>query len=239
MSVTRTINVYCDESCYLQSDGIDVMVLGSLRCEAKNMKKISNDIRAIKVKHGLAKNFEIKWTKVSPSKVRFYLDLIEYFLAEDTLRFRALVVPDKSILNHQEFGQTHDDWYYKMYFLLLKYVVHPPHKYNFYLDIKDSHGGRRTSKLQEVLANNFYDFNNESIVRVQQIRSEESEILQLADLLIGAIAYSNRGLDSSTAKVEILARLYQEFGDGYLNRTSAFARVKFNVFLWDAQRGDK
>lgn len=238
MSETRTINVYCDESCYLESDGIDVMVLGSLRCETKNMRKISNDIRAIKDKHGLSKRFEIKWTKVSPAKSAFYLDLIEYFLTEDTLRFRALVVPDKSILNHEQFEQTHDDWYYKMYYLLLKYVVHPPHKYNFYLDIKDSHGGKRTSKLQEVLANTLHDFNNESIVRVQQIRSEESEILQLADLLIGAISYANRRLDSSATKLAILARLHKEFGDGYLRRTSAFARVKFNVFLWDAQRGD-
>lgn len=55
-------------------------------------------------------------------------------------------------------------------------------------------------KLEEVLRNDKYDFSKEIIKKVQQVRSHEVEILQLTDLLIGATAYSNRGLENSKPK---------------------------------------
>jgi hypothetical protein len=61
--------------------------------------------------------------KVSPAKTQFYLDLMDYFFDDDDLHFRALVVPNKSKLRHSEFRQSHDDWYYKMYFDMLKVIL--------------------------------------------------------------------------------------------------------------------
>lgn len=66
--------------------------------------------------------------------------------------------------------------------------------------MKDTRGGPKTRKLHDVLATSLYDFDRECIERVQQVRSHESELLQLTDLLIGALTYANRGLASSTAK---------------------------------------
>ena len=71
--------------------------------------------------------------------------------------------------------------------------------------------------------------------RVQQVRSHESELLQLADLLIGALTYANRGFATSAAKVAILERLRGRLGAEVLTRTSAFAAVKFNILVWRAQ----
>lgn len=73
------------------------------------MKSISKRIREIKVRHGLKPEIEIKWTKVSPAKVHFYLDVLDYFFDDDDLHFRALIVPDKSKINHIAYRQTHDD----------------------------------------------------------------------------------------------------------------------------------
>ncbi len=235
MTNVRSINVYCDESCYLENDNIDVMVLGGLSCETSQVKRLSRDIRAVKTRHGLPTSFEAKWTKVSPAKIDFYQDLVRLYLTEDGLRFRGLVVPTKSDLRHGEYGQSHDDWYYKMYYTLLSYIVSPPHQYQFYLDIKDTHGGERMAKLQEVLANKIHDHDRESIRRVQQIRSHESEILQLADILIGAIAYANRGLTTSTAKMSIINILKEDRGEDALTKTSRFAAVKFNILMWESQ----
>lgn len=60
------------------------------------------------------------------------------------------------------------------------------------MDIKDTKGGKRVQKLKEVMCNNIYDFNGEVITHIGQINSAESEILQLADLLNGALAYHYR-----------------------------------------------
>lgn len=61
-------------------------------------KKIARDIKGLKLKHNLKPDFEIKWTKVSASKVEFYLEVVDYFFSNPALRFRGVVVPDKEQL---------------------------------------------------------------------------------------------------------------------------------------------
>ena len=55
------------------------MILGAVSCPNEYKRKILEDIRAIKIKHGLDSRFEIKWTKVSASKVDFYIEVLNYF----------------------------------------------------------------------------------------------------------------------------------------------------------------
>ena len=115
------MNFYIDESCHLLNDGSDYMVLGVLFCEKKNVKFISNQIKKIKTKHGIANNFEIKSTKVSDSKPAFYMELLNFFLKCSYVHYRAIVI-DKRKLQHKQFDQTHDDFYYKMAYLLMTHI---------------------------------------------------------------------------------------------------------------------
>jgi hypothetical protein len=152
---------------------------------------------------------------------------------DDDLHFRALIVPDKSLLRHRDFAQTHDEWYYKMYFDLLKVVLHPHARYRIYLDYKDTQGAAKVDRLHEVLCNNMYDFSRQIIERVQLVRSHEVEILQLADLLIGTISYANRGLSTGQAKLELVERM--RLRSGYsLTRTTLLREEKVNLFRWHA-----
>jgi len=66
---------------------------------------------------------------------------VDLFLADERLRFRGLVVPVKGRLDHARFDQSHDDWYYKMYFTMLRPIFCAPHRYRIYLDVKDTRGG--------------------------------------------------------------------------------------------------
>ncbi len=232
MTEPRIFNVYCDESCHLENDGISAMAWGAVYCQESETRAIADAIRALKAQHRLSPTFEAKWTKISPAKVAFYLALVDLFLADDRLRFRGLVVPDKAQLNHAQFDQTHDDWYYKMYFTMLRPIFCAPHRYRIYLDVKDTRGGPKTRKLHEVLANDLYDFNRECLERVQQVRSHESELLQITDILIGALTYANRGLATSPAKAAMLARLRARLGQNVLTRTSSFSATKFNMLVW-------
>lgn len=75
-------NIYCDESCHLEHDGEKYMILGGIICEKYNRKIIKNDIIAIKRKNGLKETAEIKWNKVSPSKLSYYKELVDYFLKQ-------------------------------------------------------------------------------------------------------------------------------------------------------------
>lgn len=232
--MTQVFNIYCDESCHLQHDQQKVMILGAIWCPLERTREIAQSIRAVKKKHGLGQDFEIKWTKVSPGKIDFYIDLVEYFFTEPDLHFRALIVADKSMLRHVAYNQTHDEWYFKMYFTMLKAIFYPSATYRIYLDIKDTRSAPKVRKLQDVLCNNAYDFSREIIQRVQTARSHEVEQMQLADLLIGAVAYANRNLSGSSAKQRLVEFIRERSGYS-LTRSTLYGEGKVNLFLWAAQ----
>jgi hypothetical protein len=234
--MTQTYNVYCDESCHLEHDNQLAMVLGAVWCPLDHTREILERLREIRVRHSLSLRFETKWTKVSPGKVQYYLDLMDYFFDDDDLHFRALIVPDKSKLQHSIRNQTHDDWYYRMYFDMLKIIIDPLSHYRIYLDIKDTRGAKKVHKLHEVLSNANYDFSRSIIDWIQLVPSREVELVQLADLLIGAVSYTNRELDTSTAKTQLVRRMQQR--SGYtLRRTTLPSEKKVNLFRWHAQEG--
>ena len=136
-------NFYCDESCHLEHDNSNVMVLGGVWCPKEKRHQINGRIKEIKIRNNVPVQAELKWTKVSPSKIQVYIDLMEYFFDETDLHFRGLLIPDKKKLNHQMFNQTHDEWYYKMYFSMLKAMLVPTDTYNIFIDIKDTHSAER------------------------------------------------------------------------------------------------
>jgi len=224
-------NIYCDESCHLENDHQKVMVLGAVWCPKEKAREIMIRLREIKVKHGLSKRFEIKWTKVSPAKLDFYLEVLDYFFDDDDLHFRGLIIPDKTKLDHAAFSQTHDDWYYKMYFDMLKILFRPSSQYYIYVDIKDTRGAQKISKLHDVLCNNVLDFDRSIIARLQLVKSHEIEILQLTDLLIGALSYIFRDCNASSAKLAIINRLKSKTNYSLLCST-LLLEEKFNIFKW-------
>lgn len=207
------------------------MLFGAIWCPSEKTKEIAKRLRDIKTRRGLSRDFELKWSKVSPSQIKFYSDVLEYFFTEEHLHFRALIVSDKSKLRHEAFEQDHDTFYYKMYFTLLKVLLSPHAKYRIYLDIKDTRGSERIQKLHDVLSNNMYDFSRDIIERVQPVSSEQVEQIQLADMLIGIVAYANRGLTSSPAKTALVNEMRQRSGYSLI-KTTLLREDKVNIFKW-------
>ena len=231
-------NVYCDETCHLEHDGINVMVLGSVWCPQGKLKEINQRIRQIKERNGVSPAMELKWTKISPAKIDLYRDIVNYYFDDDDLHFRAVIIPDKSKLDHERFNQTHDDWYYKMYFDMLKVIFNPTDNYEVYIDIKDTNSYHKAQRLKEVCCNSLYDFSQRVIKRLQPIRSEEVQIMQLVDILIGAVGYENRNFpaefEKSAAKQNIIELIKKR--SGYtMKKTTLLREEKLNLLAWDAR----
>jgi hypothetical protein len=230
----EVINIYCDESCHLERDGLGSMVIGAVWCPKSESRNIARRIREIKKKHGLHPRFEIKWTKVSPARLGFYTDLIDYFFDDDALGFRAIIVPDKTKLDHDRFGQDHNTFYYKMYFDMLKILFSPHGSYQIFIDIKDTRGAEKVRELHQILCNAHYDFDKRIIKRVQQVESQQVEQQQLADLLIGCVSYAVRDLKDSPAKLALVQRVRVRSRYS-LTRTTLMREQKFNLLRWNAQ----
>ena len=197
--MSKTFNIYCDESCHIEHDHKKFMFLGSVSSAYNQVKLHTEQIKQLKKKH----NFyaEIKWTSVSNSKLRFYLDLVDYFFATD-LKFRAIGI-EKSKIKCEDFGSTYDDFYYKMYYYLLNKNIDTLYNYNVFLDVKDTLSAYKVNKLKDILNVKYGVFRN-----IQNIRSEESLLLQLADFLMGAVSYSNNDeLKANAAKVIVIYRI--------------------------------
>jgi len=240
------INIYCDESCHLKNDGEPIMSLGAIYCPATKKDEIFLRISEIKRKHRLIpKNkkspkdnramYEIKWNKVSKSKVPFFKELIDYFFDDNDISYRVLVVPNKLELDYEKYGHTHDTFYYKMYFSMLKVILNPEFGHNIYIDIKDTKSTAKVHKLEQVLRNDKYDYAKEIIKRVQQVRSHEVELIQLADFFTGAISYVNRGLNQSEAKNELIEHIKHRSKYSLLKSTLVLER-KFNIFIWESSK---
>ena len=233
IAMKPAVNIYCDESCHLENDHQPVMVQGAIRCPKEAATALAACVRAIKEKHRA--RGELKWTKVSASRRDFYLELLDWFFATNEVRFRAVVVRNKERLDHTAFNEgSHDTFYYKMYFSLLSKILSPDRTYSIYLDIKDTRSRMKLRRLREVLCCNVFDFTSEMIGHIQNIHSREADLMQLADFLIGAVAYRHRKLSSSPVKQEIVRIIEQRIGRTLL-LSSPLAERKFNVFIFTPQ----
>ena len=125
-----------------------------------------------------------------------------------------------------------------MYFDMLKVILSPLDKYEIYIDIKDTHTYRKTQKLKEVCSCSMYDFSQSIVQRMQPIRSDEIQIMQLVDILIGAVGHQNRafpnGFTKSRAKEEVI-ELIMKRSNYSLGRTTLLREDKCNLFVWDAR----
>ncbi len=240
-------NLYCDESCHLPMalDGLaqdgarQVMAIGAIWCPQERVRELTEQLRAVKMRHGLGKLFELKWIKVSAHKSALYLDLLDVFFACEDLHFRGAVVPDKQAFfaYHKEdsLGGEHDEAYYRLYFDMLKVVFEPRARYNIYLDAKDTRGRWKLGGLREtLLQNDFYEVPEQLLGNVQEIRSHESDLLQLADLILGALTFVNRGFDqvaSNAGKRAFVEHLRHKSGYS-LQKSTLHGETKLNLWVW-------
>jgi len=228
------VHIYCDESCHLENDHCSAMVLAAVSCPAAMRRQIGRSIKRLKQRHGIPASREIKWTQVSPSTLVFYKDLISFFFNEPALGFRGVVVPDKQVLDHGQFDQSHDDFYYKMWWLLLTRLIDDQHVFRIFVDIKDTHSGTKLSKLHEVLCNAHYDFNNERIESIEAVRSHDVLLVQVADVLAGVLSHHFRDIQGSPAKQALIQHLRARSGLA-LDRSTPPAARKFNLLVWRAR----
>lgn len=223
------VRIYIDESCHLENDRFPVMCVGGLYAEEKKWKELSDKMKQIKLAHHSPA--ELKWNKVSASRMALYKALIDFFFQQKELRFNALLIKHKGNINNERYNNgDHNIFYYKTMFYLIR-DFQSSRLYKVYMDIKDNRGKARLDMLSRVLrrvcgAGKYLHFQN--------IRSDESQFIQLADFFIGAIVYKQREdiAKESAVKKEIID--YIEYKSGYsITESTPPWEKKFKI--WDFQ----
>jgi len=190
---------------------------------AHNQLKVHNQyLKMLKKKYHI--KGEIKWNSVSRSKYLFYASVLDYFFATD-ITFRAVIV-DKSKIDETREQFTYSDFYFRMYYQLLHHKLIPDCVYNIYLDIKDTCSQDKLKTLSDIL-----DRKN-AIRNLQFIRSYESYMMQMADLIMGAINYHLRGMEKVSAKTDLI-KIIESHTQINLTESTPKGADKFNLFFID------
>ena len=137
--MSKTFNLYCDESTHLIHDGHPYMLLSYISIAYPQTRLAKEEIKAIKRKFNYTE--ELKWTNVHSATYKVYAELVDWFFMND-LEFRAVVV-DKSQIDEKRADYSFNDFYFRMYFQLLHTKVDFQNRYNVFLDIKDTCSGEK------------------------------------------------------------------------------------------------
>ena len=221
--MSKTFNLYCDESTHLIHDGHPYMLLSYISIAYPQIRLAKEEIKAIKRKFNYTE--ELKWTNVHSATYKVYAELVDWFFMND-LEFRAVVV-DKSQIDEKRADYSFNDFYFRMYFQLLHTKVDFQNRYNVFLDIKDTCSGEKLEKMKKIMSY------NSSIGTLQFIPSRESVFIQLADVLMGAINYNLR-IQKGDVKGNVIAKLkliekIKRHSNISLNTTTPLSRNKFNL----------
>jgi len=233
------IEAYCDESRQdlftTKKETTDrYMVIGSIWLPKEHRSSFKNKIKEIKAKYNLSHS-EIKWEYVSPSHLDFYKEVVKQFFEEgESIRFRCIVVDMKQVDLDTYHESDAELGFYKFYYELLHYWIEGDNKYYIFTDIKTTRKKNRLKKLHEILNTASLIAN---IVSVQAIPSKESVLIQLSDLLIGAVGYSCHSYSKSSAKNEIVRLITDEIKRQPCEGTLR-GENKFNVFRIQLNKGN-
>lgn len=227
-----TYKIFCDESNHLEYKenktlSSNVMVLGAICINENESINFSKHLKFLKHKYNY-KN-EIKWTKLFSSKHDFYDELISSFFNNTALKFRAILVDNKQNLNHKIYNEGDaDQFYYKAYFYVLKELLTNCEKAKIYLDYKDNKCGEKMKKLSHILEATFH---KQKELSINTIRSDESHIIQLTDMFVGAIGYKARtDIEHKSYIKNHIIKSIENFTSYNLSKGTPPWEDKFNIF---------
>lgn len=231
-------DIYCDESrqdLIVTKSSISkynrFVCIGGIQLPYSERSRLKNEIKKLKQKYNV--HGEIKWGNVSFNKLDFYLELVDLFFSSDEVTARTVVIDATQIDNVLFNNSDHELGYYKFYYQLLYHWVSEDHEYAIFTDFKTNKDKKRLHSLTNILNNATH---SNCVKNIQAIDSKESLLLQIQNILMGAIGYKfNYGSNGkSTSKLEVIKRI-----EYHLNREISMTPKyfqKYNVFVMNLRK---
>lgn len=220
--------VYCDESRQDPGPKNAFMGIGSLWVPESRHDALKKRLKEIASDHGIGS--EIKWQKTSSWSIEKYKAIVNAFMEETDVRFRIIVIEQQQLDYDTYHEGDRELGFYKFHYELIVKWLEPQMRYIILLDHKRNRLPGRYAKLEEVLR--FVAPSNTEIRRVTaHPDSKQSLIVQLTDLLTGAVTAAWCGLTPGSPKAKLAAYIASCLGRPTLRFASPTAEIeKFNVF---------
>jgi hypothetical protein len=246
MRPEKTGFAFCDEAYSAHryfALGALLFVAGEGSVPAKVVSAVERKIQLVKTEYGLG---TIKWSKV-PTKVGKKLDgykaLIDHFF-NDKMHFKCMIVDTRvnPLDNRDLWGGDALIGYLKFYCVFLADGLmnrFPGYFYQITIDGYTFRTGDDCAQLERTIEGRYVNKSKPasaiSHCRLSTSTEQESNLLQLTDLLLGAVAFVwNGGMGRSSMRAdvrkEVVAHLEHKLKMP-LSAPTSWATPKFNIWL--------
>jgi hypothetical protein len=234
-------DIYLDES---SESGFPFTVIGAVIVPSADAKEISDEIQSAK-KHASA---ELKWSRLDNRNHAVYTRALEHFLkrrADSQAFFHSIVLEnDKIDYSLHSYGSVDIGFNKFIYQILMKFAREHGKSHYFYV-YPDERRTRQTGDEFRDVLNNGADRNlNVRPFRIVEFRkSHQTPLIQLADVLTGAVAYENNGHDqkanANAAKVNFLKEMKKRLGIFSFKNATPYRERTFTVWHFDFSKARK
>lgn len=247
MATGPLLHVYCDESRQTQDR---YMVFGGIVISAASVPSF-NQAMAL-WREGQNMRAELKWSKVSNQKLAQYKSLIDLFFSiagKGTLHFKSVIFDTRQIDYRMHHKGDKELGFYKFFYQFLLhsfggYCRTDDHRMIVYFDQRTT--SYKFSTFCTILNNGIrkkYKRTTKVVRNVEAVRSHECEIMQVADVLMGAIGYQNNECDqrpgARRAKVELADYIARKANLTSLKQNTPWRMKHFGIWQFQFGKGKK
>jgi hypothetical protein len=225
---SKEVVVYCDESRHDPAQENLYMGIGSLWVPRGVHEDLKESLDSAAEDQGLGS--EVKWSRTSEWSLDAYRAFFDVFADREDVYFRVLLVKHSTIDYDRHHGGDPELGFYKFYYQLLVKWLRADTRYLFLLDHKTNARRGRYATLERVLRAKSPE--GAEIRRVTaHPDSSQSRLVQLSDLLTGAVTAAWCGTTAGTPKADLQAYMADRLGRRSL-RTQSYSPAisKLNVF---------
>ena len=198
---------------------------------------------------------ELKWAKVSDGKANEYRKFVDYFFAlndTDKVHFHAMIL-DTTMIDHRTYSQGDRELgFYKFYYQFLlhsfgKRYCPKESAGNFLVRLDARNSSYSLNTLKNTLNGGMKKKFNVTTAPFHSIEprdSKQTELIQIADILLGAVGYQKNGYPlvagSKKSKIELAAYIAKKAGLANLADNSPYRGTRFTIWNFRlSPRGSK
>lgn len=214
------LEVYVDESC---KNGFKYLSIGGIAVEAAHVARCLTAFAAARVNSNVA---EVKWSNLRQSKLPFYRRFAATYFdltADDITHFHGLYYNTETA-NHRIFNQgSADIGFDKLVYQLLlhKFGIKYGENYNIHVFLDKRRSEQDPQSLRPMLNADLAKrgIHTRPFKDIRFLDSKRSDLLQAADLIVGAVGTRKNGLH----KMPGAAAWKRELGDMIAKKSAAAA----------------
>ncbi len=235
-STSRFLHIYCDES---RQTADRYMIIGGIITDRDHEPGFAEMMALYRQSQNM--RAELKWTKVSDQKFMEYRALIDLFFTINPLfHFKAIVIDTQETDNRRYNRNDAELGFYKLMYQFLLHsfgaYLHPNDQCLIFLDQRTT-SKYKLSTLCAILNNGLrkkYGFAYSPVRNIQPLDSKDNDLIQIADILMGAIGYEMNGAHTRTwaKRSKILLAEYIARKAGLINLQQPTPRSHRHFSIW-------